>query len=108
MINPHSSECVSEEDVVFEIIAQPTISSYNNVLECVSQSSQVTTIVGENFVQWTETDNDGNPIEIKPTVKYGEIDLTGNDILLSNCIDLLGPFGGQTCTEITFDSPKMH
>ena len=66
MINPHSSECVSEEEVVFEIIAQPTISSYNNVLECVSQSSQATTIVGENFVQWTETDVDGNPIEVKP------------------------------------------
>ena len=96
---------VSEEDVVFEIIAQPTISSSNNVLECES-------ILASYDYRWGKLRHNGQKQmmmethEIKPTVKYGEIYLQ-NDILHKRN-DLLGPFGGQTCAEITFDLPKMH
>ena len=92
IVNPNSSECISEEDIKIEIVPQPMLDTLDAQLESIDQVGQDLHVVGSGFVILA----DGT----QPVVT-----LSGNLVLnpaFSNCTPLNGQLGGETCTDIDF------
>ena len=95
--NPAPANCVSEELVEIEVIPPPSLQSVDPEIVCTEQSSNLLTLTGVNFLRLA----DGT----LPNLMVGTYSSEA-DSAAGTCTALMGPAGGELCTELTLTLPQ--
>ena len=95
LTNPDPASCTSTESIQIEIVPPPALEEVDPNLVCTAQFDNELTLTGSGFLIL-----DG----VLPTVDIGASYSAEADAA-AGCELLLGPAGGETCTELTFTIP---
>ena len=95
LTNPDPASCTSTEVIQIEVVPPPTLDAVEPNLVCTEQFDNELGLTGTGFLVL-----DG----VLPTVDIGNSYSAEADAA-DGCEPLLGPAGGETCTELTFTIP---
>ncbi|MBN2798344.1 MAG: hypothetical protein JXX28_04290 [Deltaproteobacteria bacterium] len=92
VLNPETAPCESTDEVLFEVVPPPVLDSLAPQPNCLEQEDRAFVATGSNFLVLA----DGS----LPEVMVGATAVVPT--AASDCVDLLGPAGGQLCAAVDF------
>ena len=95
LTNPAPAGCVATASAALELVPPPDVSLADPALTCLDEGPRSLTLTGTGIVVLA----DGT----LPTVRVGA--WSGTPDAATDCVDLLGPAGGQTCSTLALTLP---